>query len=119
MGVIRKISSLEAYSPVKRENTFNRRLVGKRGSVEHSERMEIIFGEIGSSGSAELHQHPEEQFVYLLQGKMEVVIGEEKSEVFPGEAFYIPSNINHLVNNIGEESLKFILVYSPPLDGKL
>jgi quercetin dioxygenase-like cupin family protein len=41
------------------------------------------------------HSHPDEQVGYLVKGRAEFIIGEEKKVLEAGSAYYIPSNIPH------------------------
>ncbi|MPZ89152.1 MAG: cupin domain-containing protein [Nitriliruptorales bacterium] len=44
---------------------------------------------------AEMHQHPEEQILYVLEGLFEVTLGDEIYEVHAGQASFHPSNVPH------------------------
>lgn len=66
-----------------------------RGQVLRSERMELTRISFDAGKGAEMHQHPEEQVVYLLEGVLDVTVGEERYEVQPGQASYHPSNVPH------------------------
>jgi len=41
------------------------------------------------------HQHPHEQVTYVLSGKFEVEIDGKKEVLEAGDAFVIPSNVEH------------------------
>jgi len=58
-----------------------------------------------------MHQHPYEQTGYIISGRMNFTIGEEKFVAKPGDSWSIPENVEH-----GVEVLKdaiVIEVFSP------
>lgn len=42
-----------------------------------------------------LHSHPEEQNGYLVTGRMRLFINGEVYEVFPGDSWNVPGNMEH------------------------
>ena len=65
-------------------------------------------------GGAVLHSHPEEQIVYLLEGRARVTLGDEVYEVGPGQASYHPPNVPHAFEAIdGMTALSFKRVVAP------
>ena len=57
------------------------------------------------------HKHPEEQVGYLVSGHVILHINEVKYEVFPGDSWAIPGNVEHSADII-EDSVA-IEVFSP------
>jgi quercetin dioxygenase-like cupin family protein len=49
----------------------------------------------------DLHQHPQEQFGYIIQGGLEVTIGDETALLQAGDAYFIPPNVPHRFVAIG------------------
>ena len=41
--------------------------------------------------------HEGEEFIYVLEGEMEVVIGEHREVLYPGDTIYYHSSIPHVV----------------------
>jgi quercetin dioxygenase-like cupin family protein len=66
-----------------------------RGPVLRSDVMELTKISFTRGHGAELHQHPEEQILYVLDGVLEVTLGDETYEVHPGQASFHPSNVPH------------------------
>ena len=65
------------------------------------------------------HFHPnEEQYILMLEGKMNMICGEEVREIGPGELVHIPRNTRHGIH-ITEGPAKFFAVKSPSGDGDL
>ncbi|MEL0107109.1 MAG: cupin domain-containing protein [Rhodospirillaceae bacterium] len=66
-----------------------------------------------------LHMHPnEEQWTYLIEGKMHYVLGDEERILEPGDFVHIPRNVNHRSRAI-DGSAKFFTVKSPTGDGDM
>jgi quercetin dioxygenase-like cupin family protein len=54
--------------------------------------MEVHFEE-GAEGY--MHSHVHEQLSYLIKGKLEFTVGDEKKVITAGETIYIPSEAKH------------------------
>ena len=50
--------------------------------------------------------------IYLFRGKVDVLVGEEKTLLQPGDAFTIPANLAHRIENVGSEDAEMTLSYS-------
>lgn len=71
--------------------------------------------EVGSMIPDHVHENSEE-VLFLISGHAKIVIeGEGEWEIGPETAFYSPIGKKHRVENIGDEPLKLVWVYSPPL----
>ncbi len=53
---------------------------------------------------ADPHKHPNEQIIYLLEGKLQARVGGEERTVGPGEVIHVPPNVVHEVRAL-EHSL--------------
>lgn len=60
------------------------------------------------------HSHVYEQMGYILAGEVELTIGAEKKLCKAGEAYYIPSNLQHGFKVLGSTCLEYIEIFSPP-----
>lgn len=110
----RNVNDVKPYSPPGHSGTNNRRIIGKKDGMEN---MEVIIGEIDPGGTADPHYHEEiEQAMYILTGKMHVVINGQQNTLSPGDAVIIPKKAMHEVTNVGDTPLRFVLMYSPPLN---
>jgi quercetin dioxygenase-like cupin family protein len=60
------------------------------------------------------YNHEGEEFVYVLAGTIEVVVGEHVNTLAAGESLHFNSGIQHLLRNIGETDAELIVViYNP------
>jgi quercetin dioxygenase-like cupin family protein len=65
------------------------------------------------------HFHPnEEQFIYLLEGRMRMVLGDEMQVIEPGDIVHIPRNVRHGILPV-EGHVLFFTCKSPSGDGSL
>ncbi|OPX39741.1 MAG: hypothetical protein B1H13_09125 [Desulfobacteraceae bacterium 4484_190.3] len=58
----------------------------------------------------ERSSHDGQEFIYVMEGTMEVRLGEEVHLLFPGDAIYYDSTVPHLVKCHGKEATKILAV---------
>ncbi len=60
------------------------------------------------------YNHEGEEFVYVLTGSIEVVVGEHVNKLGSGDSLHFNSGIQHHMRNIGETDAELIvIVYNP------
>ncbi len=59
-------------------------------------------------GGMPLHTNKVEHEQYVLRGKGQVGIGDEVHTVEAGDILYIPAEMPHFYNSVGEESFEFL-----------
>jgi quercetin dioxygenase-like cupin family protein len=67
------------------------------GSCVEGDRMIVALMRMPAGTGAEPHSHPNEQWIYVLEGTLSANIGGTKIEARPGTLLYIPPNIVHSV----------------------
>jgi len=69
----------------------------------------IIFGHITITRGtqAELHSHPNEQFMLIEKGRARMEVGGQKKTVGPGDMILIPANTLHSCKVTGNQDLVF------------
>ena len=60
------------------------------------------------------YQHLGEEFQYVINGKVEVTVGENKNILGPGECLHFNSSIVHKLRNIGSEKAELLVVLYTP-----
>ena len=60
------------------------------------------------------HQHPQEQIVYILEGRMKLIVDGKPHEMKTGDSFYLAANVPHGVETI--EETRVFDTFSPPRD---
>ncbi len=68
------------------------------GPVVEGELTQVGVMVIPAGQSSDPHTHPNEQWIYLLQGRLRAVVDGQEREIGPGELMYIPANIVHNVD---------------------
>ncbi len=56
------------------------------------------------------HQHPEEEFFFVLEGKVEFYLAGERKVVGPFSSLYCPPNVEHGIRNVGDTEAKYLVV---------
>jgi putative monooxygenase len=93
-------------------------LAPKFGGVNNLS-MGMNITEVGSMIPDHVHTDSEE-VLFLISGRARIVIeGEGEWEIGPETAFYSPLGKKHRVENIGDEPLRIVWVYCPPLPAHL
>jgi len=59
-------------------------------------------------------QHEGEEFIFVLDGTLDVIIGEQTYPVSAGGGIYFPSMLDHRYANIGTEMVRALWVNTPP-----
>jgi quercetin dioxygenase-like cupin family protein len=65
------------------------------GSVVEGDRMMVALMRMPAGTGAERHSHPNEQWIYILEGTFNAIIGGKKIDAPAGTILYIPSNTMH------------------------
>jgi len=60
------------------------------------------------------YQHQGEEFIYVLKGKIEVMVGENKNILAPNECIHFDSSIVHKLRNISSERAELLVVLYTP-----
>lgn len=60
------------------------------------------------------YQHEGEEFVYVLNGKVEVVVGENVNSLAKGDSLHFNSGIKHQLKNVGDNTAELIVVLYVP-----
>ena len=65
------------------------------GACVEGDRMIVGLMRMPAGTGAEAHSHPNEQWIYILEGTFRAKIGDREVEAKPGSVLYIPSNTVH------------------------
>ncbi len=63
--------------------------------VEAGSSLTMAFMEIGPDKDGSVHSHPFDQCGVVVEGEIEMSIGEEETLLKPMEAYFIPAGIKH------------------------
>jgi len=67
-------------------------------------------------GQVPWHNQESEEVYFVISGRGEMCLGEEKQEMSAGQMVQIPPGIFHQMTNIGDDTLVFIYCYGPAGD---
>jgi quercetin dioxygenase-like cupin family protein len=62
------------------------------------------------------HAHPEEEFFFVIEGKIEFFLNGQRKVVGPFSSMYCPPNIEHGIRNVGDTEAKYLVVKKYPKD---
>ena len=72
-------------------------LPGWRGRYFHSDNMTFAYYDVAAGASIHEHSHPNEEIWHVIEGELEVTIGEQTRIAGPGSAAVVPANTPHSV----------------------
>jgi quercetin dioxygenase-like cupin family protein len=85
---------------------------GCRTRIPYGQNLMLSYLEMDDGAEVPLHSHPHEQGGILLEGKLQLTIGEETRLCEPGSLFIIPPNVKHRAVAIGGKAV-VLDVFSP------
>ncbi len=68
---------------------------GMMSAAEAGENLTMVYMELAGEMEDPGHQHPFDQCGIVLQGKIEMSVGEEQRTLNPNETYFIPSGTHH------------------------
>jgi quercetin dioxygenase-like cupin family protein len=80
------------------------------GSCIEGERMIVALMRMPAGTGAEAHSHPNEQWIYVLQGTFRGQLAGQAVEVSPGSVLYVPANAVHSGGATPDGDLVFFTV---------
>ncbi len=79
-----------------------------RGPVVEGERIQIGLIRMPRGTGARPHSHPNEQWIYVMQGTLEAEVAGVKSTAARGSLIYVPANAVHTVLATTDEDVLFL-----------
>jgi quercetin dioxygenase-like cupin family protein len=88
-----------------------------RRTLGHGEKM--LLAEFTAAGGSEVptHSHPHAQVGYMVQGRMQLTVGDQTQTVEGGDSYYIPGDIPH--GAVMLEDSVVVDVFCPPREDYL
>ncbi len=80
------------------------------GTCVEGDRMIVALMRMEAGTGAEAHSHPNEQWIYILQGTFKAKIGDQEIEATPGSVVYVPSNTIHSGGATADADVVFFTV---------
>jgi quercetin dioxygenase-like cupin family protein len=105
MPVMSGFGALEKLPWERVNDKIERRvLAGKHGM--------IVWWKVKAGAHAGAHQHPHEQIVWMLKGKMDFRIGNERRSMIAGDVAVIPGDTEH--EGFFSEDTEVVDIFAPP-----
>jgi quercetin dioxygenase-like cupin family protein len=82
--------------------------------TKHMKAFRVSIDPHSDHESAVDYQHEGEEFIYVLQGILEVQIGDHHKTLEPGGSIHFNSGIKHKLRNVSEKSMELIVVVYTP-----
>ena len=74
----------------------------------------IINAKLNVGDGHNFHKHPDqEEVIYVLEGKVEQWIGDEKRILVPGDAAFIPADTVHGSFTVGDSESRLLAIFGP------
>ena len=86
----------------------------KRQTLSSGKTMYQMVAELAAGSNMPEHQHPQEQVIHILSGRMTLIVNGTPHELAPGDSFYVASNTPHGVETA--EETRVLDTFSPPRD---
>ena len=77
------------------------------------ERLMLSYVDLAPHSVVEEHQHPHEQLGIMLEGSLELTIGDETRLIHAGDVYTIPPNLPHGARTL-DEGCVVLDVFTPP-----
>ncbi len=85
---------------------------------QNSQARNLVFGLAEFPGGTLAGAHPhqtEEEIIYILSGQGAIITEQQETELEPGVAVFIPPGLSHQIRADGENPLKLVTLFSPPV----
>ena len=81
------------------------------GAEKKDREMEPFIVTLMPSGAKEeLSAHTGQEFIYVMEGELEVILNDQKDILYPGDSIYYDSKVPHLVHCHGEKETIILAV---------
>ena len=84
----------------------------KRQTIASGQTMYQMVAQLKAGSRMPEHQHPQEQIVHVLSGRMKLIVNGKPHEMKTGDSFYLAGNVPHGVETA--EETKVLDTFSPP-----
>ena len=131
IGIMRKLAQyfginlLDLFSPIDRPGPLVRPSERKNLKAGPGVQMELLaagdvtmephlFRVAPGAGSGDAYSHDGEEFLYIIAGRLNILLGDEKYQLRAGDSFYFTSNTLHSWVNPGKTEATILWINTPP-----
>ncbi len=72
-----------------------------------------VFEFTGTGGGPRHLHHDQDEWIYIMEGEFDFIVGEKQFRLAAGESAFIPRNVSHAWARVGDQPGKIISVYQP------
>jgi transcriptional regulator with XRE-family HTH domain len=85
-------------------------------SPDTNRKMEIWMGRLepGAEMGTDMSSHASEEFILVIRGRMQLLLGDELHLLEEGSSIQYDGNIPHRITNTGNDELAFLSALTPP-----
>ena len=112
--IISDLKKIEGRTYPARRRTQN--LVGGAAPVQAAQFSMGYVTLEPEGGQVPWHNQEQEEVYFVVEGRGEMCLGDERRELLEGQAVYIPSGVYHQLTNLGKTPLVMIYCYGPAGD---
>ena len=94
------------------DTAYEKNAVTAKKLLSKSE-VEVVRVELEPGSSLPVHSTPVEVFFFIIEGRGEIEIGEEREPVTAGTLVESPKNVPHGLHNTSENFLRILVVKTP------
>lgn len=117
VGVLGAAESKKASSRMKsqkiRAGSYAYTQLAKSGSDKHLGAYRVTI-EPNTAHQGVAYHHEGEEFIYVLEGKLSILVGKNKSLLARGESIHFNSALHHELSNPGDEKTELLVVLYIP-----
>lgn len=81
-------------------------------SVDGAASTSIVYFELEPGEHTGMHTDSAEEIVYIVSGRVEAIVGDERGELSAGGLGLVPALVPHDVRNIGDETVRVVGFFS-------
>jgi quercetin dioxygenase-like cupin family protein len=74
-------------------------------------RQTLVQSYLKAGAIVPLHTHPDEQMIYVLQGALRMLVGDEPATVHEGEVLLVPAGVRHQAEALDDS---FVMTVGSP-----
>lgn len=98
------------------ESLDSRTSISLLSNSDIDKNMEPIYYEINAGGESgeNYYSHPGEEFIFVIEGEVDIYIDENKTTLKEGDSMYFKSVLKHKFKNNSSKIAKVLWVVTPP-----
>lgn len=109
-----KAEKKSADDYAKRTEAYTYKNLTPEARHKHLKAFRVFIDPMSEHKTGARYQHLGEEFQYVLKGKVEVLVGENKNILGPGDCLHFNSSIVHKLKNISKERAELLVVLYTP-----